>query len=182
MKIFLGVLVILLALLAVGCGTKTIVVMSPAPQATVTVTPSPLATEAQAGLNDAEQRTYEFIAVNYPKLRSLNERAFTTLDSDSTSTRKAISTLVSCGQPFLAMNKRWNRVDWAYGAVGNLEDDFDHYVDATRRYYKNWVDALTGGNLGTCAQNAINARDRMDKYGPRVEAGLSEVEGSTGGY
>ena len=132
--------------------------------------------EEVASLTSKEQRIYDFIALNYPKLVELRADFDECLWNDS-SNAKRIRVLVKCSGQFAGIAQQWNKAGWGYGQVADLEDAFDDYVNATRRWYKNWV-AGVYGSTGTdlAASNAIKAETQMDKFGPRVEAQLSEID------
>lgn len=175
-KLYLIMLVLGLAALA-GCGGKTIVVMSPAPAPTVTVTPSPEATPTPTFTAD-EQRTYDFVSETFPKLEDMNATLFDVLDNGSNS--KAIIALGNAAQRFVKIKRDWNRIDWAYGAVSDLEDDFNIYVNATTRYLRAWGNGIYGnGSIDKCVEEAYKARQRIESYDSRVTGHLAELAGES---
>jgi hypothetical protein len=91
-----------------------------------------------------------------------------------------VKRLTNDGGAFIKLTKRWNRIDWGYGEVSDLEDDFDAYMNASRAFYRNWVNGIVGGgNVDQCATNAVKAELKMDRYAPRVERHLDELEEGT---
>lgn len=125
-------------------------------------------------LNDQEQRVYSFVERTYPKLDTLYGRTLKAID------RNSVTGLVACCEQFIAYGKGWKRLDWANGEVTDLETAFGEYMEANRRYYKNWLNGTVGGgNLTQCATNAIKAEESMTKWAPRVEEELAAVESLT---
>lgn len=180
--VFAGLILLVLVGAAVGEDPQQPVVViqsaAPVPEPTV-AEPEPVATpEPAATLTSGEQRVYDFISAEFPTLRHDNEKLCAMLNGDA-SYAAIIKRLTGDGEKFIALTKRWNRMDWGYGEVSDLEDDFDAYMNASRAFYRNWVNGITGGNTDQCAANAVKAEAKMDRYAPRVEAHLDELEAGT---
>ena len=127
-------------------------------------------------LTTKEQRIYDFISLNYPKLVDLRAD-FDQCLWDGSSNAKRIRVLVKCSAQFVTIAEKWNEAGWGYGRVADLEDAFDDYVNATKRWYKNWVAGVYGStNTDLAASNAIKAEKQMNKIEPRVEARLADIE------
>jgi hypothetical protein len=178
MKMF--VLVILAVLLA-GCGTTTIVEKTITK--TVTASPSPTveaepSVEPLPALSGEELEVYEFVVASYPKLGRLWAHTDKAIQGGSDSV--AIIALTSDGEDFVPLLKRWNRMDFVGGQIGTLEENFDQYIRSVGRYYKNWLNGITGGNIDQCAANAFKAEGNIDRWGPRVESELERLEALAG--
>jgi len=144
-----------------------------------TSTPAP--TEEQtSSLSPKEQAVYEFIARNYPKAQKLfaNTRAVT--DKEFTNDGYSdIKTIVADATAFRKIAQPWADMDYQYGAVEELEEDFETYMVAVRTYYKNWLNGISGGNAERCATNAVKAEYKAEKLAPRIEGHLDQLgEGS----
>ena len=178
-------------LVLAGCGGKTIVVMSPAPQATVTMTATPTPDEAAQTTYEAaqtstlsydEQRSFDFIDAKFPLVREINSDLMYELDQDSTTTDEGIIAVTHAAERLIPIKRAWGRLDWGYGAVNDLEDDFNVYVNATTRYARAWASGLTGGNVNQAAWDAVNSRERIERFGPRVEQGIDDLRQESQGY
>lgn len=166
--VFAGLVVLVIVGGVIESNQQPIVVMQ---------SPAPEAGQAAPGLTGDEQRVYDFIAVEFPKLRDMNDDLILTLEGDSYGTM--LRELKRSSVAFLELTKRWNRLDWGYGAVSDLEDDFDLYMNNTRAFYRNWLKGISGENTTLCATNAVKAESKMNDLVPRIEGHLDELSDGT---
>jgi hypothetical protein len=164
---------IIIAAIFLGLGFLALVgsvIEKPAQVVMVDPEPTPVAT-----LTNDEQRVYDFIATEFPELRDMNVKIIAVLDGNGSYTAM-VKRLTSNGEAFIALTGRWNDIDWGYGQVSDLEDDFDAYMNASRAFYRNWVNGISGGNVDQCATNAVKAELKMEKLVPRIEEHLAELD------
>jgi hypothetical protein len=181
--VFAGLILLVLVGAAVGEDPQqpVVVIQSAAPVAEPTVAePTPVPTpEPVTTLTSDEQRVYEFISSEFPDLLERTTKLIAMLESDA-SYAAIVKRLSHDGDEFVTLTKRWNNIDWGYGEVSDLEDDFNAYMNASRAFYRNWANGIVGGaNIDQCATNAVKAEIKMDKVAPRVQAHLADLEGGS---
>ena len=173
-----GVALGLVALAATGCGGPTIVVtktvtasptVSAQPPATPTPSPSPT-----FQLTLGEQRVYDFIRVNYPKLHAVEREVDDTVKDivRGTSLDAAYKT-VQYSKAFDRIFAKFARLPVGGGAVDAVEQDFTAYLGGLRRYGRNVAKVVwaQGGNYG----DYLNGKERAQRYGERVRTGLDDI-------
>jgi hypothetical protein len=180
------VLCVALALGAVlvGCGGKTVVVVTASPEPVVTATPTEIQTEPAvvSTLTFEEERTFNFIAKKYFALKDANMTLFDSMDDEATSGEDTVYAVVEAIDIVTPIKNAWNRMGWADGEVYTLEDYFNVYVNATTRYLKAWSRAILGTNVNQAAKDAYYARERIERFGPRVEKELEKIRAEYQGY
>lgn len=145
------------------------------PQQVVIVDPTPAA-EAEAPapateLTSEELRVYRYIDRTFPETERIYARMLKAIE------RENPADLVACCEQYIRYGKTWERLDWANGEVTDLETAFGEYMEGNRKFYKNWLSGTFGeGNMRQCAANAIKAQDAIEKWAPRVEDRLGELE------
>jgi len=141
---------------------------------TMEATPIP-AVETPATLSGEEEKVYEFIASSYPKVDALFAETCEMVDGEGEALDD-IQTLIDNATAFATVAEKWADMDYAMGEVGSLESAFEEYMVASRKFYKNWLNGINGGNVTQCAKNAVVARNKAEKWAPRVEERLAEIE------
>lgn len=135
--------------------------------------------EEAVALTSDEQRVYDYIAEMYPRVQKDFKKSCTFTDGEVTNNDaenlKAIATITECATSFIPYAEEWNNLDWGYGEVSNLEDAFDAYMKGVSRYYVNWLDGISGGNVEACSRRAVLAELKAEKWAPRVEDELDAI-------
>jgi hypothetical protein len=145
------------------------ITVAPTPTSSGTVTP------LQEVLSYDEQRTFDFIDRKFVLLREINQNLMSVLDKNNQNDLACITAIADAAKSLLPIKKAWNRLDWAYGVVSILEDDFNRYMNATTRYVRAWSKGVLGGNLQQAARDAYYSRQRIKRFGPRVEQRLDVI-------
>ena len=135
------------------------------------------APEPAPTLDNDEQRVYDFIAENYPKIDKLFNETLITVDIADGDSETALLDLVDDASTYVELAKGWEELDWAGGKVRTLETAFGQYMVGTRRFYKNWLNGTVGGGDTTqCAKNAVKAQLLAEEWAPRVEERLEHID------